>query len=132
MEQHWNTVRKLVNTGEKSTSFASHFASLIPSSEKFISAPKCKEYAPTSIKIIWKGDPLICNKSFRTNKCLLCAKEKFEILKRSMTDRKNQINSCNEIYGGCQHIPKFHRLIEQFPGTDESADRRKRTSDSAS
>jgi hypothetical protein len=127
MEQHWNTVRKLKNIGEKSTSFASHFASLIPNSDKILSAPKCRELAPTSIRILWQGDPILCNKFFRTNKCLLCTKEKFEILKRFMKDRNNQINSCNEIYGGCRHIPKFHRLREQIPGTDESADRRKRT-----
>jgi hypothetical protein len=123
MEQHWDTVRRLKNTGEKSTSFASHFASLIPDSNKIISAPKCREIAPTSIRIIWQGDTILCNKFFRTNKCLLCAKEKFEILKRWMKDKNNQINQCNEIYGGCRHIPKFHRLLEQIPGTDESADR---------
>jgi hypothetical protein len=71
--------------------------------------------APASIKIIWQGDPILCNKSFRTNKCLLCAKEKFEILKRSIKDKNNQINLCNEIYGGCRHNPKFHRLKEQIP-----------------
>jgi hypothetical protein len=52
MEQHWNTVRKLKNLGEKSTSFASHFASLIPDSERILSAPMCREIAPTSVKML--------------------------------------------------------------------------------
>ena len=52
--------------------------------------------------------------------CVLCQRERQEILKQSMKDPNSIINSCNEIYGACRHNPKFHRLRKQNPSTDES------------
>ena len=60
-------------------------------------------------EIIWQGNPITCMKSFGKLSCLLCMRERMEILTRAKKNPDKQINSCGEIYGACRHNPKFHR-----------------------
>ena len=49
-------------------------------------------------------------KSFGKRTCVLCMKERLEILKRSKENPEQLINSRGEIYGACRHKTKFHRF----------------------
>ena len=62
------------------------------------------------MKILWKGNPISCSKSFGKLNCSLCMKERLLILK-ALGDKKEKrlINSNNELYGACRHKSKFHR-----------------------
>jgi hypothetical protein len=113
MGQHLNDVKKLVTKGIKSDSFASHFAN------------HCKKEAkPTSdddelhimmkVKIIWQGNAISCMKSFGKLNCSLCICKRIEILHMIHQEEWNIINHhCNEIYGACRHITRFHRFLKE-------------------
>ena len=49
----------------------------------------------------------------------LCTRERLEIYKAMKKDKKNNtnflINTLNELYGGCRHVPKFHRFCHICP-----------------
>ena len=117
MQQHHNEVRKLHQLGERSDSYAKHFASTFKPDE--IPTPDLQRENITC-SIIWQGRPISTVKTFGSRNCALCARERLEILKQSRKDPNSIINSCNEIYGACRHNPKFHRYEKQTPSTDES------------
>ena len=117
MQQHFGEVGKLVKLGEKSDSYAKHFATQL--SPENVSSETQRNGITCSI--IWQGNPLSVVKTFATRNCTLCAKERTAILKQSRTNPQLLINSNNEIYGACRHRPKFHRYVKQTtPSTDES------------
>jgi hypothetical protein len=119
MQQHFNDVKKLHQHDLKSDSYARHFAEQLSNFENI--TPVLQR---NSIKcsIIWQGNPINVVKTFGTQNCALCNRERIEILKQSRKNPKSLINSCNEIYGACRHNPKFHRYISRTPGTDESVE----------
>jgi len=52
--------------------------------------------------------------------CALYPEERIAILKQSRSNPQLLINSNNEMYGVCRHIPRFHRHVKQTtPSTDE-------------
>mgnify|MGYP000461385916 CR=1 FL=1 len=117
MQQHFGEVKKLVTIGEKSDSYAKHFATQFPTT---IPTPDAQRDGITC-SIIWQGNPISVVKTFATKNCALCAKERTAILKLSKLNPQLLINSNNEIYGACRHRPKFHRYGKQTtPSTDES------------
>ena len=116
MQQHFADVRKLHKLGEKSDSYAKHFA------EQFVNFDDVNNTLQRNsiyCSIIWQGNPISAVKTFGTTNCTLCAKERLEIMKLSRYKPHLLINSCNEIYGACRHKPKFHRHTTA-PSTDES------------
>jgi hypothetical protein len=121
MQQHFQDVRKMVLTETRSDSFAYHFAeSISPPSDKSIKL-KIREMIDIKCEVLWQGRPMSCVKTFGTKSCALCAKERIEILKIARESPHLAINSCNEIYGGCRHKPKFHRYQpdKTEPSTDD-------------
>jgi GIY-YIG catalytic domain len=117
MQQHFNDVRKLHKLGEKSDSYAKHFAEQLIN---FTDITPTLQRNNIKCSILWQGNPISVVKTFGTPNCALCNKERIEILKQSKRDPTSLINSCNEIYGACRHHPKFHRYTHKSPSTDES------------
>ena len=116
MQQHFNEVRKLHQLGEKSDSYAKHFARQLVNFEK---VSNTLQRNTIHCSVIWQGNPISAVKTFGTANCALCAKERLEILKLSRYKPHLLINSCNEIYGACRHKPRFHRYTTA-QSTDES------------
>ena len=117
MQGHFNDVRKIFTTGEYSDSYAKHFAT------HFESKPTPKDLRNIAkMDIIWQGKPVSVTKTFKKLNCILCMRERAEIISMLKKDPKNLINSSSEIYGACRHNPKFHRFCKQT-STDERVER---------
>jgi len=117
--QHCNDVKRLVEKGDKSTSFASHFAQHFKQGEK-ISAPQVRELL--KVKILWQGKIISCMKTFGQNSCSLCMSERCLIWEHYKKDRTKLINSKSELFGACRHKTKFHRLTRnKSTSTDDGA-----------
>jgi GIY-YIG catalytic domain len=117
MQQHFNDVKKLHKDGEKSDSYAKHFANQLSNINNL--TPKMQRNN-INCKILWQGNPINVVKTFGTPNCALCNRERLEILKHLRKAPESLINSHNEIYGACRHNPKFHRYKSRSPSTDES------------
>jgi len=102
-------VVKLVNRGEASDSFAAHFAKHFEDTN--VDATKGTVRKMVEAKMLWKGDPIQCMKSFGKNTCALCMQERLEILKRIREEPMKLINSNNELHGACRHKTRFHRFV---------------------
>ena len=63
-----------------------------------------------SVDILWEGNPITCMKTYGTNHCVLCMEERCAILEQWKVDKNKLINNRSELYGGCRHRTKFHRL----------------------
>ena len=100
MQQHHTQVAKLHALGERSTSHAKHFARLFVNFPKV--TPKLHRNSVTH-SVIWQGNPISAVKTFGTNHCMLCNRERLEILKMARFKPHLLINSCNGIYGACRH-----------------------------
>ena len=122
MTAHYSDVRRLVLTGKKSDSFASHFANLFKTDS--IPTPSLLREKIT-FSILWQGNPLSVQKSFGTKNCRLCLKESIHILKNLHTDPTKLINHNSEIYTSCRHQTRFHRFPKTNNGTDEPCTGRK-------
>ena len=107
MGQHFGDVKRLVNKGTKSDSFAAHMA--VHFQERNTRASVGMARAMVKMEILWKGNIISCMKSFGKRNCKLCMKERMEILNQSENYPNLMINSRSEIFGGCRHKPKFHR-----------------------
>ena len=91
--------------GELCDSYARHFATY------FLMIPKPWELrAIANFEILWQGNCLCTVKTFGTDRCKLCMRERVEILKVRKNEPTKLINLCLEIYGACRHKPKFHRF----------------------
>ena len=79
----------------------------------------------SDVEIIWQGNPISSVKTFKNLNCNLCTRERLEIYKAIKLNKKNNtnflINSLNEIYGGCRHNPKFHRICNICPQSADDA-----------
>ena len=119
MQQHYQEVRQLHIRGKKSDSFADHFATQL---QNFAEITPNLFRNSITMSIIWRGNAISAVKTFGTPICVLCNKERLEILRASKHKPDKLINSCNEIYGACRHknkFLKFHRYCKQTTGTDE-------------
>ena len=74
-----------------------------------------------TVDILWQGKPINCMKTFGKNSCTLCMRERCFILDSWNQDKSKLINSKSEIFGGCRHRTKFHRLARNnhIPSTDD-------------
>ena len=118
--QHLGYVKRLVCKGKKSDSHAEHFAEHFKQLKAKCTIARVREM--TEKEIIWQGDPIACVKSFGTKSCVLCMQERCAILKASNTCPDSLINSRNEIFGGCRHIPRFHRFLLNAGPNEASTD----------
>ena len=81
-----------------------------------------------NFSILWQGNPVSVQKSFGTKNCILCMKERTQILKSMYQTPNLLINNNSEIYGSCRHKPRFHRFSPPSTGTDESYEGQKSSS----
>ena len=80
MTQHFKEVKDLVKLGKTSNTLAHHFAQHIdPKMGPYISTANI--HSMVSMKVLWQGNPRSCMKTFCTNACTLCMKERLECLK---------------------------------------------------
>ena len=122
MTANYSDVRRLVLTGKKSDSFASHFSSFFDTESK--PTPSLLR-EKIEFSILWQGNPLSVQKSFGTRSCRLCLKESTYILKELHTNPDKLINHNSEIYTSCRHKTRFHRFPKLNNGTDEPCTGRK-------
>lgn len=107
MEQHFGETCKQVNEGDKSDSFAAHFAAHFEGGDEDITRQMVRN--KVDMEIVWQGDAISCMKSFGQLSCRLCMKERLEILKQTRRSPEKLINSRSELYGACRHKTNFHR-----------------------
>ena len=119
MGEHYNDVKKAVELGEDSGSFAAHFKKHFVGKAK-VRAPEVRALCAT--KILWKANPIPCVKPFKKMSCALCMRERAEIIKRALKNDKKTINSNSELYGACKHNPKFHRFTTKTVTQGRSTD----------
>lgn len=77
MNQYFSKVRSLVNRNETSYSFAKHFASHFSKDEKISNKDVQNN---VTMEILWKGNLILCVKSFKKLNCSLCMKGRLVIL----------------------------------------------------
>ena len=103
---HLAEVKAAVEGGECSDTYAMYFSKhwrnigVVPT--------RAMQRKRGRFEVLWNGNPISIMKTFQSNKCILCSKERVEILKHIWKDPKNVINQRNEIYGACKHKPHFH------------------------
>jgi GIY-YIG catalytic domain len=117
MGQHARDVRMKKHFNKNSDTFATHFANQMRNFPQFSHRLLRNMMTCT---IMWKANPLSAIKTFGTTKCVLCSRERLEILKMSRYKPHLLINSRNEIYGACRHKTKFHRYNSTIHSTDEA------------
>jgi hypothetical protein len=115
MGQHARDVRIKKEFNKNSDSFATHFADQM---RNFTFSNRLLRNMMTC-SVIWEAKAHSAIKSFGTSKCILCNRERLEILKMHTYKPNLLINSCNEIYGACRHKARFHRY-ESRNSTDEA------------
>ena len=102
-----------------------HFASYFKNNEGNNSITKGDVRSITNIEILWQGKPISTVKTFKNLNCSLCTRERLEIYKAMKLNKKNNtnflINTLNELYGGCRHVPKFHRFCHICPKRADEA-----------
>ena len=104
---------------QQSDSYAKHFAYQLQNFP--VISPKIQRQQYSS-KILWQGNPISTVKTFKTNHCMLCNRERLEIFKRHNKEPQSLINSCGEIFGGCSHNPHFHRYCKTTSADDSTKD----------
>jgi GIY-YIG catalytic domain len=99
MGQHATDVRRKKLENKNSDSFASHFADQMRYFQGFSNTLHKNMYTCT---ILWQANPHSAVKTFGTTRCILCSRERLEIVKMHRFKPELLINSCNEIYGACR------------------------------
>jgi GIY-YIG catalytic domain len=94
MGQHARDVRMKKKFNKSSDSFATHFADQLRNFPLF-SNRLLRNMMTCSI--IWQANPHSAIRSFGTPRCVLCNRERLEILKMHRYKPDLLINSCNEI-----------------------------------
>ena len=104
---HFADVQKKVILGEKSDSFANHFA------RHFSKKPSPSELREMiDFSVIWQGNAIQLSKTFGKSSYKLCMMERLTILDRCRKNKSKMINKCSEIFGSCRHKPCFHRFTK--------------------
>ena len=102
-------VRRLASCKTRTESYTSYFAShTTPGSMTVKNVRDIIE-----VSILWEGNPISVSKSFGKANCSICIKEIILILQANQKNKNLVIITNNEMYGGCRHIPRFHRLINK-------------------
>ena len=96
MGQHFLETKNSANgNGKISNTFAKYFAShLKEKMEKgeIKKAKTCDVRDFVKMSILWEGNAISCNKSFRKISCQLCMNERIAILEQIQRDKKLGIN----------------------------------------
>ena len=71
--------------------------------------------------IIWKGERIKCTKTHKKLSCVLCMKERLEILRRWRKDKTRLINDRHEMFGPCQCSTRFHQFTRTAANTDDGS-----------
>ena len=118
MRGHFQDVKRLMEKGVHSDSYARHFAGIWPRGAEIPSPGMQRDLI--KCEILWQGNPISAVKTFGKNTCSLCNREQIEIIKISRSIPDILINSCLEIHGMCRHKPRFHRYHKQdYPSADD-------------
>ena len=127
MNGHFDEVRDRVNLGKPGDSFARQCAKKLEKEER-VNRSFARKLV-NKVEVLWHGNPLSCVKTFKSLTCKLCAKERIHIYRAKQKEKEdgtsNLLNSCNEFYGACRHIPRFHRYQRYDSSTDEGGISRK-------
>ena len=123
MAGHFQDVKKLMEKGVSSDSYAKHFAGIWPRGATLPSPGMQRNLIKCNI--LWQGNPISVVKTFGKSICTLCNRERMEIIKLSRSISDRLINSCSKIHGACRHYKqRFHRYHKQDNST--SADEHKK------
>ena len=125
MAGHFQYVKRLMEKGVSSDSYAKHFAGLWPRGAPAPAPAPDMQRNLIQCHILWQGNPISVVKTFGKSTCALCNRERMEIVKLNRSIPDYLINSCSEIHGACRHKPRFHRYHETKI-TNSSADERKK------
>ena len=127
MEAHMGDMCKLTNKNQHFDSFAQNFASVCQASDGIkLTRKDVRRYM--LVETIWEGNPISVMKTFGKPLCILCMKEKINILQAIRMNPKMTINTCNKLYGACRHNTKFHRYTNYKICADEGQFRPKKVS----
>ena len=123
MQQHHSEVQTLIKTGEKSDTFAAHFARILHNFPNPSTKLMRNSY---TIRKVWQANPVTCVPTFGTPRCHLCNHEKLALFHLWVKDPGKMINNRKEITSKCRHKPKFHRFVQpEVPSTDEHSEESK-------
>jgi len=118
MGQHFSETRRQINTSKSSDSFSAHFSSHFQRNDTSINVQHIRRIV--NMKILWQGNAISCMKSFCTNGCSLCMKERLTILDMMKKQPDMIINTNNELFGACRHKTRFHKYTNtNNPRTDD-------------
>jgi hypothetical protein len=118
MRGHFQDVKKLMEKGVHSDSYARHFVGIWPRGAAAQSPGMQRDMI--QCEILWKGNPISVVKTFGKATYALCNRKRVEIIKISRSTPVILINSCSEIHGACRHKPRFHRYHKQeTPSADD-------------
>ena len=127
LQQHIAETKDKVYKNRNTDSFAAHFCQFIPPE-----APRkgSTKYIKMRVETVWKGDPMSTVKTFGSNRCKLCARERLAIVHALRKEPEKCINSCSELYGACRHKPRFHRFRkDDDPANTDEPEKGERVSD---
>jgi hypothetical protein len=99
MRGYFQDVKRLMEKGVHSDSYARHFACIWPRGAEVPSPGMQRD--PIKCEILWQGNPISVVKTFGKNTCSLCNRERMEIIKISRATPNILINSCLEIHRVC-------------------------------
>jgi hypothetical protein len=125
MTGHFQHVKRLIEKGVYSDSYARHFESI---SLRGAAAPTPgMQRDLIQYSILWQGNPISVVTTFGKSTCALYNRERMETIKLKRKIPNKLINSCSKIHGACCHKPRFHRYHKQTsnPSDDEHKKRQK-------
>jgi GIY-YIG catalytic domain len=117
MQQHANDTRQKKLFNKNSDTFASHFADQM---RNFVGFSHILHRNMYKLSVLWQANPIQAIKSFGTPRCVLCTRERLEILKLHRHSPQLLINHRTEIYGACRHKARFHRYMRHTDSTDDT------------
>jgi len=119
-QSHIGVTKKVAEgTPVDSTTLSSHLAEHLKISHHPMTTGFTSDNVRAIIKVdvVWAGDVIRVMKTFKTQSCALCMKERFFIFKAKMKDNAKVLNQNLDIHRGCRHNPKFHRFVRDQDAT---------------
>jgi hypothetical protein len=86
MMGHFQDVKKLMEKGVHSDSYARHFADIWPRGAPLPSPSPGMQQDLIKYNVLWKGNPILVIETFSKSTCALCNRERMEIVKLSQKD----------------------------------------------
>ena len=98
MDGYFSDILRLLQKGQKSDSFASHFEQHFNATT---SRTDIRKYM--TFKVVKQLNPIGAMKTFTKPNCNLCKEERLKILKKLRYKRVTIMNKSSEIYGAYRH-----------------------------